>query len=61
VLSLAATGLYLYNYVYGFLLLFLLSLTHVLLEFPLNSISIRQLGAAIGGSLRRPVRAIAER
>jgi hypothetical protein len=27
VLSLAATGLYLYNYVYGFLLLFLLSLT----------------------------------
>jgi hypothetical protein len=57
VLSLAATGLYLYNYVYGFLVLFLLSLIHVLLEFPLNSISIRQLGAAIGGSLPRPARA----
>jgi hypothetical protein len=61
VLSLAATGLYLYNYVYGFLVLFLLSLMHVLLEFPLNSISIRQLGAAIGGSLLRPARAFSER
>jgi len=61
VLSLAATGLYLYNYVYGFFLLFLLSLMHVLLEFPLNSISIRQLGGAIAGSLPRPVRAIADR
>ena len=61
VLSLAATGLYLYNYVYGFFLLFLLSLMHVLLEFPLNSISIRQLGAAIGGSLLRPARTLSER
>jgi hypothetical protein len=57
----AATGLYIYNYVYVFLVLFLLSLMHVLLEFPLNSISIRQLGAAIGGSLLRPVRAFSER
>jgi hypothetical protein len=61
VLSLAATGLYLYNYVYGFFLLFFLSLLHVLLEFPLNSISIRQLGAAIGGSLLRPSRAVSDR
>jgi len=61
VLSLAATGLYLYNYVYGFFVLFLLSLMHVLLEFPLNSISIRQLGAAIGGSLLRPSRAVSDR
>ena len=52
-LSLAATGLYFYNYKYGFMVLLLLSLTHVLLEFPLNSISIRQLGAAIGGGFGR--------
>jgi hypothetical protein len=51
-LSLAATGLYFYNYAYGFTVLLLLSFLHVLLEFPLNSISIRQLGTAIGGSLR---------
>jgi hypothetical protein len=51
-LSLAATGLYFYNYAYGFTVLLLLSFLHVLLEFPLNSISIRQLGAAIAGSLR---------
>ena len=51
-LSLAATGLYFYNYAYGFTVLLLLSFLHVLLEFPLNSISIRQLGAAIGGGLR---------
>jgi hypothetical protein len=54
-LSLAATGLYFYNYVYGFMVLLLLSLIHVLLEFPLNSLSIGQLGAAIGESVRRPV------
>jgi hypothetical protein len=52
-LSLAATGLYFYNYTYGFMVLLLLSLTHVLLEFPLNSIAIRQLGARIGGGLGR--------
>jgi len=46
-LSLGATGLYFYNYTYGFMVLVLLSLTHVLLEFPLNSISIRQLGTAL--------------
>jgi hypothetical protein len=55
VLSLAATGLYFYNYVVGFMVLLLLSLIHVLLEFPLNSVSIGQLGAAIGDSFRRPV------
>lgn len=48
-LSLAATGLYFYDYASGFMVLLLLSLLHVLLEFPLNSISMRQLGAAIGG------------
>jgi hypothetical protein len=47
-LSLGAMGLYLYNYFYGFMVLLLLSLIHVLLEFPLNAISLRQLGATIG-------------
>ncbi len=49
-LSVAATGLYLYNYVVGFMVLLLLSLIHVMLEFPLNSLSFRQLGGAIGDS-----------
>lgn len=53
-MSLAATGLYFYNYAYGFMVLLLLSLIHVLLEFPLNSISIRQLSATIGAGLMRP-------
>ena len=55
-LSFAATGLYFYNYAYGFMVLLLLSLTHVLLEFPLNSIAIRQLGATMGGRLARSVK-----
>jgi hypothetical protein len=50
-LSLAATGLYFYNYAYGFMVLLLLSLLHVLLEFPLNSISIRQLASALRNDL----------
>jgi len=45
--SLAATALYFYDYRIGFMVLLLLSLTHVLLEFPLNSISLRQLGGAL--------------
>jgi hypothetical protein len=53
-LSLSATGLYFYNYTYGFMVLLLLSLIHVLLEFPLNSISLRQLGGALGRSSKRP-------
>ena len=51
--SLGATGLYFYDYRIGFMVLLLLSLTHVLLEFPLNSISIRQLGGALAGPFRR--------
>ena len=42
-LSAAATGLYLYDYGLGLKLLFCLSLLHVVLEFPLNAISWRQL------------------
>jgi hypothetical protein len=42
-LSVAATGIYLYDYGLGLSLLFSLSLLHVVLEFPLNAISLRRL------------------
>jgi hypothetical protein len=48
--------LYIYDYAYGFMVLLLLSLIHVLLEFPLNSISIRQLGTTISAGFVRPVK-----
>jgi hypothetical protein len=47
-MSAAATAFYFYDYVLGFALLLSLSLMHVLLEFPLNTVSIRQLGALAG-------------
>lgn len=46
--SAAGTALYFYNYAAGFMVLLLLSLLHILLEFPLDSIAIRQL-AGWGG------------
>jgi hypothetical protein len=46
--SAAATAFYFYDYVLGFALLLSLSLTHVLLEFPLNAVSLRQLGTLAG-------------
>ena len=55
-LSIAATVFYFHDYVLGFALLFSLSLTHVLLEFPLNSLSLRQLGALIGEAVPRRAR-----
>jgi hypothetical protein len=55
--SIAATAFYFYDYVLGFALLLGLSLTHVLLEFPLNSVSFRQLGALAGESLMQRRRA----
>jgi hypothetical protein len=56
-LSVAATAFYFYDYVLGFALLLSLSLTHVLLEFPLNSISLRQIGAvAMESMAKRPRR-----
>jgi hypothetical protein len=42
--------------VLGFELLLSLSLTHVLLEFPLNSVSFRQLGALVGESVMQRAR-----
>jgi hypothetical protein len=53
VLSAAATGLYFYDYRIGFMVLLLISLLHVLLEFPLNGIAIGQLAAAALGRTSR--------
>lgn len=50
-LSAAATVFYFVNFALGFTVLLLISLMHVLLEFPLNSRSIRELA---GLALRRP-------
>jgi len=46
--SVASTALYFYDYAFGFTILLALSLVHVVLEFPLNSLALRQLGTAIG-------------
>ena len=50
--SAGSTALYFYDYAFGFTFLLALSLVHILLEFPLNSLAVRQLGAAAAGSLR---------
>lgn len=52
-LGIAATGLYFYDYDYGFRLLLFLSMLHVLLEFPLNALSFRQLGGIVVSSMQR--------
>jgi hypothetical protein len=49
--SVASTALYFYDYTFGFTVLLALSLVHVVLEFPLNSLALRQLGTAIGRSI----------
>jgi hypothetical protein len=51
--SAASTALYFYDYTFGFTFLLALSLVHILLEFPLNSMAIRQLGTAIAQSAMR--------
>lgn len=43
--SAASTSLYFYNYALGFSVLLALSLIHVVLEFPLNSVAMQQLGS----------------
>ena len=50
--SAGSTALYFYNYSWGFILLLVLSLAHVVLEFPLNALSLRQLGGAAASELR---------
>ena len=46
--SAASTGLYFYDYALGFTVLLAFSLAHIVLEFPLNALALRQLGAAVG-------------
>jgi hypothetical protein len=41
VASVASTALYFYNYAFGFTVLLALSLVHVVLEIPLNSLALR--------------------
>jgi hypothetical protein len=48
--SAASTALYFYDYAFGFTVLLALSLAHIVLEFPLNGLALRQLGAAIASS-----------
>jgi hypothetical protein len=45
-----STALYFYDYAYGFSVLIAPSLAHIVLEFPLNAVALRELGAAIGQS-----------
>jgi len=55
--SAASTGLYFYDYQIGFVVLLELSLLHVLLEFPLNSLSLRQLGGLAREAVTQRVQA----
>jgi len=50
--SAASTALYFYDYGFGFTFLLAVSLIHVLLEFPLNSLALRQFGTAVQGAIR---------
>src|SRR4051812_26706632 len=52
--SVASTALYFYDYAFGFTVLLALSLAHIVLEFPLNSLALRQLAGAISGSAVKP-------
>jgi hypothetical protein len=54
--SAASTALYFYDYTFGFTVLLALSLVHVVLEFPLNSLALRQLGTVIGQSVTQKAR-----
>jgi hypothetical protein len=56
--SAASTALYFYDYALGFTVLLAFSLAHIVLEFPLNSLALRQLGGAIGESLARAVQRV---
>ena len=53
VLSVAATAFCFYDYWKGITVLLLISLMHVLLEFPLDTLAIRQLAAMLMGRKSR--------
>jgi hypothetical protein len=54
--SAVSTALYFYDYTFGFTVLLALSLVHVVLEFPLDSLALRQLGTAIGQNVAQRAR-----
>jgi hypothetical protein len=56
--SVLSTGLYIDDYAFGFSVLLALSLVHVVLEFPLNALAIRQLSDAVGRGMRGRAAAI---
>jgi hypothetical protein len=56
-LSVASTGLYFYDYAMGFTVLLALSLIHVVLEFPLDWVSIGQLAGIAAQGFGRQARA----
>jgi hypothetical protein len=45
-----STALYFYDYALGFTVLLAFSLVHIVLEFPLDTLALRQLGKAVGAS-----------
>jgi hypothetical protein len=52
IVSAASTALYFYDYALGFSVLLALSLVHVVLEFPLNALAMRQLAEAVRRGVR---------
>ena len=59
--SAASTGLYFYDYALGFSVLLALSLVHVVLEFPLDALAIRQLGDAVRAGVSQRGRRVTRR
>ncbi|CAN5314866.1 hypothetical protein BH11PSE4_BH11PSE4_11130 [soil metagenome] len=53
--SAASTALYFYDYAFGFTFLLALSLVHILLEFPLNAMALRQLGSAASTGVMKAI------
>ena len=51
-LYLACIGLYAYDFALGFKVVLFLSLAHVVLEFPLNGLSVAEIGKRLGGRLK---------
>jgi hypothetical protein len=54
----ASTALYFYDYALGFSVLLAFSLAHIVLEFPLNSLALRQLSGAVGASVIKVVQRV---
>lgn len=53
--SAASTALYFYDYALGFTVLLAFSLAHIVLEFPLNGLALRQLAQAVGTNVAKVI------